>query len=153
MKASRKESELRKAPRQYSIGDAAELSGVSAKMIRHYESVGLLRKIARTAGNYRLYSENDVHALNFVRRARELGFSMKEIQVLLSLWGNRNRSSAQVRRLAMNHVADLKAKITELQGMVRILEQLAHNCHGDDRPDCPILDDLASPPVRGGRDH
>jgi Cu(I)-responsive transcriptional regulator len=127
------------------IGEAAADSGVSVKMIRHYEAIGLLPKVARTYSNYRVYRENDVHDLRFIRRARDLGFSMEEIRELLSLWRNKSRSSAAVKKIAGKHVHDLKKKIAELQSMVQTLEHLSHHCHGDERPDCPILDDLAKP--------
>lgn len=128
----------------YNIGEAAKRSGVSAKMIRHYESVRLLKRATRTDSGYRVYDDKDVHTLRFVRRARDLGFSMKEIGRLLGLWQDRNRASAEVRRVAQAHIAALEAKIEEMQGMRRTLETLVHNCHGDSRPDCPILDDLAA---------
>jgi Cu(I)-responsive transcriptional regulator len=128
------------------IGQAAKASGVSAKMIRHYESLGLLSPARRTAAGYRIYDQNDIHTLRFVRRARDLGFSIREIEQLLGLWQNRRRSSADVRRVAQQHVEDLNRKIEELQAMRRTLEQLVHHCHGDHRPECPILDDLASAP-------
>jgi len=127
----------------YNIGQAAQASGVSAKMIRHYESLGLLKQPKRTDGGYRIYDDADVHTLRFVRRARDLGFSVKEIERLLGLWQNRRRASADVRRIAQQHIVDLDRKIDELQSMRRSLEQLIHDCHGDQRPDCPILDDLA----------
>jgi MerR family copper efflux transcriptional regulator len=125
------------------IGSAARDSGISAKMIRHYESLGLLRQPKRTGAGYRVYDENDIHTLGFVRRARDLGFSIKEIKDLLSLWRNRHRSSADVRTIAQRHIAELEAKIAELQGMRRTLEDLVRHCHGDTRPACPILEDLA----------
>jgi len=125
------------------IGRAAKESGVSVKMIRHYEAIGLLPKVARTFANYRVYSANDVHTLRFIRRARTLGFPMEDIRELLGLWRNRSRSSAQVHRIAGRHVAELRRKIAELQAMVGTLEHLMRHCHGDDRPQCPILDDLA----------
>jgi MerR family copper efflux transcriptional regulator len=125
------------------IGSAARDSGISAKMIRHYESLGLLRQPKRTGAGYRVYDENDIHTLGFVRRARDLGFSIKEIKDLLSLWRNRHRSSADVRTIAQRHIAELEAKIAELQGMRRTLEDLVRHCHGDNRPACPILEDLA----------
>ena len=125
------------------IGEAADASGVSAKMIRHYEETGLIPKASRSPSGYRHYREADIHVLRFVRRARELGFSMKEISALLGLWNNRRRASADVKRLAMRHVAGLEARIAEMQAMKRTLERLASHCHGDHRPDCPILDDLA----------
>jgi MerR family transcriptional regulator, copper efflux regulator len=124
------------------IGDAAKESAVSAKMIRHYESIGLLPKAQRTDAGYRLYDETDVHTLRFIQRARSLGFPLETIRTLLALWRNRRRSSAQVKELAQRHVTELERKVAEMQGMIRTLKHLAHNCHGDDRPDCPILDDL-----------
>jgi MerR family transcriptional regulator, copper efflux regulator len=127
----------------YNIGEAAAASGVSAKMIRHYESLGLLKAAKRTHANYRIYEQADIHTLQFVRRARDLGFSIKQIERLLSLWQNRRRSSGDVRRIAQQHIAELEQKIEELQAMRRTLEHLVHHCHGDHRPDCPILDDLA----------
>jgi MerR family transcriptional regulator, copper efflux regulator len=125
------------------IGEAAAASGVSAKMIRHYEAIGLLPAPKRTQAGYRVYGEADVHVLHFVRRARDLGFSMEEIRGLLGLWRNRKRASADVKRLVQKHVADLDARIAELQAMRRTLSALAQHCHGDARPDCPILEDLA----------
>jgi MerR family transcriptional regulator, copper efflux regulator len=125
------------------IGEAAVASGVSAKMIRHYEETGLIRKAGRTAAGYRVYDDADVHVLRFVRRARDLGFSMKEIEALLRLWYDRRRASSQVKSVALKHVAELERKIAEMQAMRRTLVELATHCHGDDRPDCPILDDLA----------
>jgi Cu(I)-responsive transcriptional regulator len=129
------------------IGRASEASGVSVKMIRHYEAIGLLNKVARTSANYRVYTPNDVHVLRFIRRARDLGFSMEEIRALLGLWRNKSRSSAAVKRIAGKHVEHLKLKIAELQSMVQTLEHLTEHCHGDHRPECPILEDLANPPA------
>ncbi|MDY0873441.1 Cu(I)-responsive transcriptional regulator [Dongia rigui] len=125
------------------IGAAAKASGVSAKMIRHYESIGLLPEAQRSNGNYRLYGAQDVHNLRFIHRARSLGFPLETIRELLALWRNRQRSSGQVKKLALTHVESLEAKIKEMQEMAAALKHLAHNCHGDDRPDCPILDGLA----------
>jgi MerR family transcriptional regulator, copper efflux regulator len=125
------------------IGDAAEQSGVSAKMIRHYESLGLLRRARRTDAGYRIYDQDDVHTLRFIRRARDLGFPIKDVQRLLALWQNRRRASGDVRRIAQQHIEELDGKIADLQGMRRTLEHLVKHCHGDRRPDCPILDDLA----------
>jgi Cu(I)-responsive transcriptional regulator len=125
------------------IGEAAEASGVSAKMIRYYERIGLIPAAHRTLANYRLYSRPDVHTLQFVRRARSLGFSVARIKALLALWRNRRRKSADVRRLALEHVRELDARITELQAMRRAIHHLAESCHGDERPVCPILEDLA----------
>ncbi len=126
------------------IGPAAQRSGVSAKMVRHYESLGLLPKIARTDAGYRQYGEKEVHTLRFIRRARELGFSMAEIAELLKLWQNRRRASADVKRIALAHATDLQRRIDEMTAMQRTLERLAACCHGDARPDCPILDELGS---------
>jgi len=126
------------------IGEASRLSGVSAKMIRHYESLGLVPGVPRTEAGYRQYDEDALHTLRFIRRARDLGFDMKEIAALLQLWRNRRRSSAEVKRIALAHVADLEQRIAAMQAMQRTLQQLAHCCAGDGRPDCPILDDLAS---------
>ncbi len=125
------------------IGRASKESGVSVKMIRHYEAIGLLPKVARTFANYRVYGPNDVHVLRFIRRARDLGFSMDDIKELLSLWQNRSRSSASVKKIAGKHIDELKAKIEELKSMVDTLEHLAKHCHGDHRPECPILDGLS----------
>jgi Cu(I)-responsive transcriptional regulator len=127
----------------FNIGAAAARSGVSAKMVRHYESLGLIPRVGRTEGGYRQYSENDVHTLRFIRRARALGFGMAEIAELLKLWQNRRRASADVKRIALAHAADLKRRIDEMAAMKRTLERLADSCHGDHRPDCPILDQLA----------
>lgn len=128
------------------IGQAAALSGISAKMVRHYESLGLLPRVGRTDSGYRQYSEAEVHTLRFIKRARDLGFSMAEIAELVALWQNRRRASASVKRIAQQHVADLAQRIEAMQAMQRTLNQLLHHCHGDDRPDCPILDDLALQP-------
>ena len=128
----------------HNIGEAAELTGVSAKMIRHYEATGLIPAASRTFANYRLYSDADIHRLRFVRRARDLGFAMKQIGDLLDLWGNPRRASAQVKRLALAHADQLAGKIREMQAMQRTLEDLARHCHGDDRPACPILEDFAT---------
>ena len=125
------------------IGQAAAASAVSAKMIRHYEQLGLLPKAPRTDAGYRQYDDASVHTLRFIRRARDLGFSMKEIAALLALWRNRRRASAEVKRIALAHAGDLQRRIEEMQAMQRTLEHLAHCCHGDERPECPILDDLA----------
>ncbi len=124
------------------IGEAAKRSGVSAKMVRHYESLGLLPAIHRTDSGYRQYGEREVHTLRFIRRARDLGFSMAEITELLKLWQNRRRSSADVRRIASRHVDELTRKMAEMESMRRTLQHLIHCCHGDQRPDCPILDEL-----------
>jgi len=123
---------------QMNIGEAAKHSGVSAKMIRHYEGIGLIPKAART------YSTNDVHALRFVRHARNLGFSIKQIERLLGLWRNQRRPSSRVKALALEHIAELDARISELEAMKRTLQSLAEHCHGDERPECPILEGLAA---------
>ena len=125
------------------IGEAAGASGVSAKMIRYYEDIGLVPKPARTESNYRVYGEDEVHILRFVRRARNLGFSIEETSTLLGLWRDKSRASAEVREIAQAHIADLDKRIAELEGMRRTLQHLVHCCSGDNRPDCPILDDLA----------
>lgn len=124
------------------IGRASKESGVSVKMIRHYEAIGLLKNVARTFANYRVYNEIDVHTLRFVKRARTLGFSMNDIRELLTLWQNKSRSSASVKKIAASHMLGLKRRIVEMQSMAATLDHLTHNCHGDGRPDCPILDDL-----------
>ena len=126
----------------FNIGEAARRSGVSAKMVRHYESLGLLPTVARTDAGYRQYSEREVHTLRFIKRSRDLGFGMAEIGNLLKLWQNTDRSSADVRRIASEHVADLNQRIAEMQAMQRTLAHLVDCCHGDQRPDCPILDEL-----------
>jgi len=125
------------------IGRAAKASGVSVKMVRHYEAIGLLKKVARTGANYRVYTMNDVHTLRFIKRARTLGFAIDDIRELLALWQNKSRSSAAVKKVAGAHLEELKRKIVEMKSMVATLEHLTHHCHGDHRPDCPILDDLA----------
>ena len=125
------------------IGEAAKASGVSAKMIRYYESIGLIAPPLRNAAGYRFYDERDVQTLRFIRRARDLGFAVEDIGRLLELWRDGARSSADVKRLAGEHIAALQERIEVLQAMQRTLERLAHACHGDGRPDCPILDDLA----------
>ncbi|MBU6499154.1 MAG: Cu(I)-responsive transcriptional regulator [Rhodospirillales bacterium] len=127
------------------IGAAAAASGVSAKMIRHYEATGLIAPPARSAAGYRHYDPRDVHTLRFIRRARDLGFSLPEIARLLALWHDQGRPSAEVKALALHHVAALEAKAAALQAMSRTLRRLAEHCHGDARPDCPILDELAAP--------
>jgi Cu(I)-responsive transcriptional regulator len=127
----------------HNIGEAAKLTGVSAKMIRHYESIGLIPTAGRTFAGYRLYGEADLHRLRFIKRARSLGFSIRNIEALLSLWNDPRRASRDVKRLAEAHAEELEKKILEMQSMQRTLRDLAHLCHGDGRPDCPVLDDLA----------
>ncbi|OGB46438.1 MAG: Cu(I)-responsive transcriptional regulator [Burkholderiales bacterium RIFCSPLOWO2_12_FULL_65_40] len=126
------------------IGEAARRAGVSARMVRHYESLGLLPPVGRTDSGYRQYTEADVHALRFIRRARDLGFAMHEITELLGLWQDKQRASSQVKRIAQTHIDDLATRIAAMQAMQRSLQSLVQCCHGDQRPDCPILDDLAS---------
>ena len=127
----------------FNIGQAAKQSGVSAKMVRHYESLGLLPAVHRTDAGYRQYGDKQIHTLRFIRRARALGFSMLEIAELLKLWQNQQRASADVKRIAQVHVADLERRIAEMQAMRQTLAELAHCCAGDNRPDCPILSGLA----------
>jgi MerR family copper efflux transcriptional regulator len=127
------------------IGDAAEASGVSAKMIRHYEQLGLIPKARRTMSGYRMYGEADVHTLRFIRQARDLGFSTKQINALLGLWRDRRRPSSKVRSLAQEHIQELDRKLVEMRAMKATLEHLVHCCHGDDRPECPILETLSTP--------
>src|SRR5512145_2131184 len=140
------EFSLAKEQGYYSIGRAAEVSGVTPKMIRHYEALELIPKAPRTMGDYRVYTARDVHTLRFVRRARTLGFSMEEIGGLLNLWRDHRRASGEVKRLALKHIAELDSKIEELQSMRSALAELAQHCHGDERPECPILDDLGRLP-------
>src|SRR5215207_1943539 len=131
------------------IGQAAARSGVSAKMVRHYEALGLLPAVARTDAGYRQYTDKEVHTLRFIRRARDLGFSMAEIAELLKLWQNRRRTSASVKRIASEHITALDAKMAEMAAMRKTLQHLVHCCSGDERPDCPILDELAQEHARG----
>jgi Cu(I)-responsive transcriptional regulator len=126
------------------IGQAAEACGISAKMIRHYESVGLLPETARTDSGYRQYGQREIGTLHFIRRARDLGFSIEQIRELLGLWQNRRRPSRLVKTLAQAHIEELDAKLAELQAMKATLQHLVHCCHGDDRPDCPIIDTLSA---------
>ncbi len=125
------------------IGQAADTSGVSAKMIRYYESIGLISRATRTEAGYRTYTGADVNALRFIKRARTLGFSNERIETLLELWSDKQRASSDVRRIALIHVAELQARIEELTSMSEALQELASTCHGDSRPECPILRDLA----------
>ena len=125
------------------IGEAAKASGVNAKLIRHYESIGIVPKASRSEAGYRKYSDTEVNILIFVRRSRSLGFSMKEIKKLVGLWRNKSRSSAEVKALAATHIAELEKKITELEAIAKTLKQLSKNCRGDNRPDCPILEGLS----------
>ncbi|WP_395318515.1 Cu(I)-responsive transcriptional regulator [Variovorax sp. UC74_104] len=127
-----------------SIGEAAQRSGVSARMVRHYEGLGLLPAVARTESGYRQYGEADIHTLRFIKRSRDLGFSMEEIAELVGLWNNRRRASSSVKRIAQKHLGELEQRIADMQSMRSTLAHLVHCCHGDSRPDCPILDDLAN---------
>jgi MerR family copper efflux transcriptional regulator len=126
------------------IGQAAKASGVSAKMIRHYESVGLFPEAARTEAGYRQYTDKEVGTLRFIRQSRDLGFSIEQIRELLGLWQNRKRPSRQVKALAQAHIQELEEKLRELQAMKATLEHLVSCCHGDERPDCPIIESLES---------
>jgi len=125
------------------IGQASAASGVSAKMIRYYEEIGLVRPASRTASNYRTYGDEEVHRLRFIRRARSLGFSLEETERLLELWDDKSRASAEVKKVALHHIAELEEKIAGMKAMVATLTELADCCHGDQRPNCPILADLA----------
>jgi MerR family transcriptional regulator, copper efflux regulator len=126
------------------IGDAARRSGVSAKTIRYYESIGLIRPASRHENNYRAYRDQDVEFLRFIQRARGLGFSLKEVDALIALYRNRRRTSREVKRLALGHIEELNRKIAELVAIRNALQELARKCRGDDRPECPILDELGS---------
>lgn len=125
------------------IGQAAQASGLSAKMIRHYEETGLIGKALRSESGYRRYTAPEVHTLRFIKQARMLGFSIKQIEALLGLWQNQSRSSSQVKALALEHITELERKIAELQSMKATLTHLVQGCQGDERPECPILDELA----------
>jgi len=125
------------------IGEAAQRAGVTAKRLRHYEAIGLMPKAARSHGNYRAYSESDVHTLRFIQHARLLGFAIEDIRALLGLWRDKRRTSREVKRLVERHGAELRERMAELEAMLGALEHLARHCHGDDRPDCPILEGLA----------
>ena len=126
------------------IGQAASASGVSAKMIRHYESIGLIPESRRTDAGYRVYTDRDIHLLRFVRRARDLGFPIERIKLLLALWQDQGRESCEVKALALDHVAELDQRIAQMTAMRDTLRHLAEHCHGDHRPDCPILDELSA---------
>lgn len=125
------------------IGQAAAAAGLSAKMVRYYESIGLVAPPVRTEAGYRVYGSDDVHTLRFIKRARSLGFSMEKTGELLQLWRDKSRASADVKAVALEHVAELERKIAELRGMAETLRHLAGHCHGDARPGCPILEDLS----------
>ncbi|HXH29254.1 MAG TPA: Cu(I)-responsive transcriptional regulator [Bacteriovoracaceae bacterium] len=124
------------------IGEVSSLAAVNSKMVRRYEALGIIPKAGRSTSGYRQYSQNDVHVLKFVKRARELGFSMKDIKQLVGLWKNKNRTSSQVKNIAMKHVTELEIKLSEIKSMLSTLNNLVENCHGDQRPECPILDEL-----------
>lgn len=126
------------------IGQAAKSSGVSAKMIRYYEQIKLITPAHRTESSYRTYSENDIHTLRFIRRARDLGFSVEQMKTLLALWRDRSRASADVKSIALEHIAELERKAAAIQAMTETLKHLANHCHGDDRPDCPIIEEFAN---------
>lgn len=126
------------------IGQAADASGVSAKMIRYYESIGLIAKVGRTEAGYRRYTQNEVQTLRFIRRSHDLGFSIERIKTLLGLWEDRDRKSADVKDLARQYIAELEEDIRKLQSIRDQLQELSNSCHGNHRPDCPILDDLAT---------
>lgn len=125
------------------IGEVSRLTGISAKMIRYYESTGLLSAVDRSAAGYRQYSERDLHSLRFIRRARDLGFEMNQIRDLLALWQDQGRHSQDVKALARAHIEQLEQRIQELQAVANSLRTLVRCCAGDDRPDCPILEDIA----------
>lgn len=125
------------------IGEAAKKSGLTAKMIRHYEEIGLIGKAYRSQSGYRVYTPDDLATLRFIRRSRTLGFSTDDIRVLLGLWKDHSRTSAEVKKLALSHIQELQEKMASLQAMVETLNHLVTHCHGDERPDCPILEDLA----------
>ena len=131
------------------IGQAAAASGVSAKMIRYYESIGLVPPARRTESGYRVYEARDVHTLAFIRRARDLGFPLARIELLVELWRDKGRASAEVKAIAEAHVTELRSRIAALEEMARTLAHLASSCHGDTRPDCPILEDLAGGRAQG----
>lgn len=133
------------------IGEAAEKAGVTPKMVRHYESLGLLPKVHRTESGYRVYGETEVHTLRFIKRSRDLGFSIPEISELVKLWQDRRRPSSSVKKVASAHLAELDRKIEEMQSMRKTLSHLVHCCQGDHRPECPILEDLGrETPIHGG---
>jgi Cu(I)-responsive transcriptional regulator len=142
--------EMSKTGMNFNIGEAAERAGVSAKMARHYESLGLLGKVGRSEAGYRRYSDSEIHTLRFIRRSRDLGFSMAEIADLLRLWQDRRRPSVSVKRLAAAHLEELDRKIKEMQSMRKTLQHLVHCCQGNERPECPILDELGGEsPIAG----
>lgn len=125
------------------IGEVAWATGISAKMIRYYESISLMPAVLRSESGYRIYSPSDVHTLRFIKRARTLGFSINQIEEFLTLWRDRRRTSGHVKAVARAHIDELKVRISEMQGMVDTLEHLVEHCRGDHRPECPIIDDIA----------
>jgi len=132
-----------KSEKHFNIGEASKISGIHSKMIRHYETIGVLVKVKRSDSGYRLYNETDIHNLIFIKQARELGFSLEEIKKLLNLWRNKKRSSFDVKKLAMAHIEKLNHKIAELKMMKNSLENLVDHCQGNDHPDCPILEAIS----------
>lgn len=130
------------------IGEAAKRAGISTKRVRHYEEIGVLSRAARSEAGYRIYDDNDVHILRFVNRARNLGFSMEQIKRLVGLWKNRRRASREVKKVARIHLLDLEHRIAELQSIASTLRDLSERCSGDDRPDCPILQEIEFPSVK-----
>jgi len=135
------------------IGELSRTTGVSTKTIRYYEEVGLLEAPPRQHNNYRDYGDADVATLNFVQRARNLGFAIKDVAQLLTLWRDKERASADVKAFATRHITEVEARIAELQSIRDTLVTLAERCHGDDRPDCPILDDFQHPPLASSDGH
>ncbi|MCA1441684.1 Cu(I)-responsive transcriptional regulator [Ensifer sp. IC4062] len=133
------------------IGDVARASGVSTKMIRYYETIGLIPPASRSESGYRNYGDKDVHTLRFIRRARDLGFTVEQMVDLLALWHDRSRASSEVKKIALDQVEILERKAEELKAMSRTLKHLAAHCHGDERPDCPILEDLAEAKVNSDK--
>jgi MerR family copper efflux transcriptional regulator len=129
------------------IGEVAKSSGVSAKMVRYYEGIGLIAPAPRTGAGYRVYSQSDMHVLQFIRRARDFGLPIERVRLLLALWQDGNRASRDVKSIALQHVAELRGKVAELTAMADTLQDLADRCHGNSRPDCPILKDLACKPA------
>ena len=126
------------------IGQASKATGVSTKMIRYYEQIKLISPAHRTEASYRTYSDNDIHTLRFVRGARDLGFSVEQMKTLLTLWRDRSRASADVKAIALEHIAELERKAAAIQAMTKTLKHLANNCQGNDRPDCPIIEEIAN---------
>ncbi len=144
-KANISSPEMAEARQQgfFNISEASKLSGVSSKMIRHYEQIGLMPEANRTFANYRIFNESDINTLRFIKRSRSLGFSMKKIATLLDLYHDKKRPSAEVKRLANEHIKELEESIAEMQEMHAALSNLAKNCRGDERPECPILEGIS----------